>query len=259
MSSPALPRSPAATSPMRQQLDELDALLQRMLTLPVNQLPEPEGSSGGESQPPPSVVRPRTKLPSPVEPASNAGKPGAEEPAPAPEELDMKPAASVRHEPPTRMRGPIVVYQPINNPAALSVAEMPAIDEEKVPVRAASIAATVVVSRADPAAGWGAAAEEPPPLPALEPAKPVEHFLPEPHSPFLERHRARLREKHRAAPWLGPLGWINVLFDRCIVALGRPGLWLVRSEGRNVLGWIGLGLLLAAGVILVGDWFGWTW
>src|SRR5262245_15842262 len=44
--SPSSP--PAAGNPMRQQLDELDALLQRMLTLPVNQLddapadPEPQ-------------------------------------------------------------------------------------------------------------------------------------------------------------------------------------------------------------------------
>jgi hypothetical protein len=38
MSTPAPPRTPAAVHLSRQQLDELDALLQRMLALPVNRL-----------------------------------------------------------------------------------------------------------------------------------------------------------------------------------------------------------------------------
>jgi hypothetical protein len=151
------------------------------------------------------------------------------------------------------------MYQPISSPTAIRVADPPAVEEAKED-EASVLAPTVTAPKADTIPGWGpAVADKPPSLPVAEPTEVTKPILSEPPSPFLERHRVRLREQHRAAPWLGPLGWINNLFDRTAVALGRPGLWLVRAEGRNILGWIGVGMLLAAGVILAGDWFGWTW
>jgi hypothetical protein len=111
-----------------------------------------------------------------------------------------------------------------------------------------------------PLKGWGPSYEEEmAPVVKREVAKPVEPVILEKPSPFLERHAARLQEQRRTAPWLAPLGWINSLFDRCVLALGRPGILLVRAESRDLLGWIGIGLLVAALAILVGDWFGWTW
>jgi hypothetical protein len=67
MSTPAPP--PAPTDPLREQLDELDALLQRMLELPVNpadgELPPP---AARDPLPPPSPLSdPRPPLYAPVE------------------------------------------------------------------------------------------------------------------------------------------------------------------------------------------------
>src|SRR5262249_7424275 len=59
MSSSAPPQ-PRPSSPMRQQLDELDALLQRMLTLPVNQVAEPEASVHREAPPTQSTAKARS-------------------------------------------------------------------------------------------------------------------------------------------------------------------------------------------------------
>jgi hypothetical protein len=53
-----------------------------------------------------------------------------------------------------------------------------------------------------------------------------------------------------AAPspgWRRPLLWCNRLFDWCTGWLGPPGRWLRGTEGRSLLGWVGLGLL--AGVL----------
>lgn len=62
-------RTSGSLNPTRQQLDELDALLQRMLELPVNPLEE-SGQSEAESEevadeppPPPPVVRPQATKP----------------------------------------------------------------------------------------------------------------------------------------------------------------------------------------------------
>src|SRR5579883_1698020 len=55
MSTSLSPRS-APVHPTRQQLDELDALLQRMLDLPVNQVDEP--AEPEESRPPARAARP---------------------------------------------------------------------------------------------------------------------------------------------------------------------------------------------------------
>jgi hypothetical protein len=110
-----------------------------------------------------------------------------------------------------------------------------------------------------PMQGWGPArVDAPMPQTPVTP-KETASIVPVKPSAFLERHRARLEEQHRGKPWLGAMGWLNATFDRCSVALGRPGLWLVRSEVRTGMGWIGIGMLLAAAAILAGDWFGWTW
>lgn len=66
-------RSPGSLNPTRQQLDELDALLQRMLDLPVNQLDdggEAEDAAGEQVAvlPPVQTAPPRTPAPRPPEP-----------------------------------------------------------------------------------------------------------------------------------------------------------------------------------------------
>jgi hypothetical protein len=77
-------RTPGSLNPTRQQLDELDALLKRMLELPVNPLDEgneAEAEDAAEEPPPPPVERPaetesvsymviETASPRPLPPAS---------------------------------------------------------------------------------------------------------------------------------------------------------------------------------------------
>jgi hypothetical protein len=232
---------------MRQQLDELDAILQRMLTLPVN------GQAGEEERPktdPPITPPPARRRP--------VAAPVLEKP-PLPETAPSPP----RVERPAKPPGPITIFQPVSSPSALSVPELPPLEIATPPIVAPSQSAP----SSQPLPGWGPAHLEAPtstlarvdPPAAPELPKELDPIIPTKPSEFFERHRARIKEQRRAAPWLGPLGWLNAAFDCCSVALGRPGLWLVRSDVRNVMGWVGVGLLLAAAVILVGDWFGWTW
>jgi hypothetical protein len=152
-----------------------------------------------------------------------------------------------------------MVFQPISRPAALMVAEPPVLTDEKAAEQAAEAIPELTPPPSEPANGWGPAIKSETPPPASLPAMDMGTSLPEPRSPFLERHQARIRQRRRSAPWLGPLGWINHLFDRGAVAVGTPGLWLVRAEGRTVLGLLGLAMLAAAAAVLLGDWLGWTW
>jgi hypothetical protein len=245
---------------MRQQLDELDALLQRMLTLPVNQMSEPERNPLPEAQLPIPVPRPRPKLPVPLEQPLAQPKARNEEFASAPLQAKEEPATVSRTEPPSMLRGPISDFSAVSSVPELAIAEASPRKEKEPSTPTQTAAPARVVLETNPLPGWGPSFEDKhPPFAEREWAKPAEPSLLEKPSPFLERHAARLQERQRAAPWLAPLGWINAAFDRCALALGRPGLMLVRSEGRDLLGWIGVGLCVAAAVILVGDWFGWTW
>jgi hypothetical protein len=237
---------------MRQQLDELDSLLQRMLSLPVNQLDE-----AGE------VVLP---APQPAAAASYAIRqtpPAAERTSEptyflSPETREQKaisqaekPAApNVRMEPPARLRGPLVVYQPMSAPDMLVAA--PPVEAQPHP-EPASVRSTPVDTK-----DWGPAVEVEPPVP--EPP-PIESLPPLPvaRSPFLERHQARFQKRRETIKPLRPVGWFSGLLDRVAVTLGGPFLWLIQPETRSLLGWIGIALLVAALAILAGDWCGWCW
>ncbi len=67
MSTTVSTRSPGTLSPTRQQLDELDALLKRMLDLPVNQLEDGDVTEEAEEPPaPPPVQRTPRRVPEEV-------------------------------------------------------------------------------------------------------------------------------------------------------------------------------------------------
>jgi hypothetical protein len=246
MSSSTLPQSPAASNAMREQLDELDAILQRMLTLPVNGLSDADERPNSDPPITPPPVRRRPLAPPILE------KPPLPETASSPPRVESQ--AKPRVEPPAKPHAPIVIFQPVSSPSTLSVPEPPPIAIATPPIVAPQLPTVPV----QPASGSGPARTEAPQT-APESPKEVEPIVPPKASEFLERHRARLVEQRRIVPWLGPLGWLNAAFDRCSVALGRPGLWLVRSDVRTLMGWLGFGMLLAAAAILIGDWFGWTW
>lgn len=259
MSSSAPTQSPAPSSPMRQQLDELDALLQRLLTLPVNHQAEREADVPNEAPLAPSPVRLRPRLAALAEKPSSTPKAVVAENSPLPLR-DAGASPVPRSDPPAGSRGPLSVIPATNSVSAPVLVEPPPLREENSVISIPNIVLPEVARKPESEKTpneKGADQRRLLPLPDVAPA--IEPLLPKKTSAFLQRHEARIRHERRAAPWRMPLGWINRLFDRCAVALGRPGLWLVRSEGRDVLGWIGIGLLLAAAVILAGDWFGWTW
>jgi hypothetical protein len=59
--------------------------------------------------------------------------------------------------------------------------------------------------------------------------------------------------------WLWPMVGLNFLLALPFHLLGPLGGWLTAPAGRNVLGFLGLLALAAAGALLALDGFGWTW
>jgi hypothetical protein len=260
MSSPALPRSPSPANPMRQQLDELDDLLQRMLSLPVNQVDDAVEVTLPQSSTPAAAERRKTQPAlsqlAPVEEKEKKHLPAAN--------IERQQSPVIRSEPATKLRGPSLFFQPIHAPDILTAAAPPPAEEtapfeKSMPDVNLPAPPGTGVPEPTTVRGWGPAQSTLPIQAPEEPAVDNVPSLPEPRSPFLERHQARLRKRRQAAPALRPVVWINHAFDRCAVAFGRPGLWLIKPETRAVFGWLGLGLLIAAAVILVGDWLGWSW
>jgi hypothetical protein len=270
MSSPALPHSPMSANPMRQQLDELDDLLQRMLALPVNQL---------EDTPPP--VPERARAPARAQKGPGIGHGQAES---AGDNDNRVPSAVGRAEgsrngpAPLRSRsdklsssspqGTLVVLQSLAKPDELTVAN-PGHDRTDTlansPSSAQATASPALLEPAaslehQPAGGWGPYVE----VPREGESEPASHedtnLLPEMPPPLLERHQARVnRRRNEEAAWLRLVRGANRAFDWFAIRCGAPGLWLISPRGRSTIGWIGLGMLAAALTVLVLDWIGWTW
>jgi hypothetical protein len=59
-------------------------------------------------------------------------------------------------------------------------------------------------------------------------------------------------------PALWPLIGLNAATDALSYLLGPVGAW-TRGSGRNVLGWLGVAMILAAGVWAAGEWYGYDW
>ena len=56
-----------------------------------------------------------------------------------------------------------------------------------------------------------------------------------------------------------PIIWCNRLFDRGTMLLGEPGSWLRTPLGRTAVGTLGLIMLGAARCWMAREWFGWRW
>jgi hypothetical protein len=278
------PRSSGPVHPTRQQLDELDALLQRMLDLPVNHLED--------AQPPPA------EEPAAPEPASK----GAEEPVEKPAEPDAKPPLLAVFPASLVDRGPPVAYTVVEttDPRPESAREPAAAPEAKgegpgdwIPLKS---------SWRPSAQTWGPLAEkwqqaqgalEPAPAPPEE-AKTIEPVAPEPApavsappstEPVAERPAPAPEVPPPAAPTPAPAadhppvpkkpaappaprpeprppkkGWghrslvgFNKVFYACLWLLGPAGSWLAAPAGRTLLGVVGLMCLGAAAVLFFLD------
>src|SRR5436309_15988781 len=121
---------PMATAPSpndltRQQLDELDALLQRMLSLPLNppEVPNPGAYTPGSPNPGPSIPIPAPPLPDiPVPPAVKNWR--VDPPAPAPAPVPHLLAAPVPEPPPPNpaVHAPV---SPVPTPGGLTFPSSP--------------------------------------------------------------------------------------------------------------------------------------
>lgn len=226
----------APANPTRQQLEELDALLQRMLSLPSNQgdadlAPPPPPIAPAAMQPPP--MPPRQSMP-PAPPRRRAEPPSGENawnvPLPSSggpavangwpvgiESLNVSATSTVIPKPaqaPARLRVTSVTAPPEPNPVRESVAPAQRLRVEPPPM-------TIPI---------------PPPrqLPMQPPLAPLPFYL-----------------------W--PLGLIDRTIGEAFAAFGPPGRWLGQGGGKLFFGWCGLLMLGAAVIWGVMDYLGWSW
>jgi hypothetical protein len=213
--------------PTRQQLDEIDALLRRMLTLPPL-----AGEAGADSTIPP--------------PASVAAPVAVSYPAPTIREIPptRPPAAGdpvVQEwragwpQPPVPQAGSVAAW---GSPVPLATpAEVP-YHPEPSPVPFYHPSAYFVPpppTTSQPATNTGAGSPRASPVAALAAAGPPP-----------------------VSPALWPLIALNVTFNVLTYLLGPLGTWL-RGSGRTAMGRLGIGMILAAGVWAAGEWYGYDW
>jgi hypothetical protein len=220
--------SAPANQSMRQQLDELDALLQRMLNLPANQVDEPAD---------PTAPRPRfnTADPSPTPPPP-AGR------RPAMRLLEGSAPVAAPSAPPPASWDP---HWNINlNPQQGSsvFGRTPAVARSAAPEPAVPVwrAETVAFPQSE-------AAPAPQPVAAAPPA-------PMPAPPVFQ---SRPVAAEPTSLVLLPAIMVNRVFDAVIVHLGPPGEWLCTRAGRTILGLAGLAMIAGSAAWAAAGWFGW--
>ena len=206
----------------RQQLDELDALLQRMLTVPLptpEPVPAPVAPSAWRMDPPAPLRRPFVTEEVP-----------AREPEPV---LAAAPAVFVPVTPaaaPEPFRPFPTVSLAASFPAPTVEVEPPAFPPEPVTLRGVDAPALPANFRAEPA-------PEPAPEPEPEPVPLVEADL----SPVAEEPRPRV------PLLLWPLFAANWVIETLLGLFGPLGAVLTNPVSKHVLGVLGVVLLAAAG------------
>jgi hypothetical protein len=214
-----MPRSaPPASNSTRQQLDELDALLQRMLDLPVNKL------DAGAAEPPAVAYATTEIAAAPVVAAPPPAAPESEKPTKA-EEESWVPLSSTWQ--PSELTWKPLAHswnQSAASPVPEQMETLPA-EADLMPEPAAPLTAPELPGDLQPDA-----------LPDL-----------------LEAPADR-----PVARWAMLLVAFNRIFDLCLAPLGPTGQLFRGRPGRIGLAILGLGCLVAAAVVLLIDWAGWT-
>jgi hypothetical protein len=227
----------------RQMLDELDALMERMLALPIDDAEEPAPAPPAPATPPPHsrpLSASLTLLQVPVdEPAPSFNEP---EPNSANAGLDQAHAGTNPSHLPT-----------LGTPGTFAAAESAAWPE--IPQFASLRLAP------SPASEPYSALPELPPAPAIMPEPLSDRVVPPPPVPDLDALFAEVPAPPESlASWfILPVLWGNRVFDQSTMLLGESGHWLRGPAARNTLGTAGLILFGAALLWLARDWLGWTW
>jgi hypothetical protein len=260
MSTPAAPNPPvsppgSASHPTRQLLDELDALMQRMLALPVNQLEEELRTMAEETSTTPTGERPvveneetaRTTAPEGDSPKASPGGPDPDgPPAVGPARADGAAEVAPPH-------APLASFQPL--PAAEQGSPLaPSAETEAPREKADSDWERLLPAGPEVLAALGRPA---PKENADHEVRIADRGAPIGEGLTTAQPSTRLLDPPSSL-WLRPVLWINQVFDWCTPWLGRPGRWLRGPVGRALLGWVGLGLLAGAAAWLLAYRFGWT-
>jgi hypothetical protein len=235
MSASASPRSAALPPPTRQQLDELDALLQRMLAIPVRPVEEPAPAPNEATAAPKSYS---TSEPEPVLEQRTESMPSCPAPGSEGEDADSEGWVPFR----SSWQPSALTWQPLKeswNEVQAALRQRGGDDAQP-----ATPASNDAAGAAPPAQAESTSKESvfPTSNTAAGPTTAEEKLEPEPVS------------------WASlPLVAFNGLFDLLLLPLGPVGKWLRGRGGRILLGTLGVLALLAAGALAVADWIGWTW
>lgn len=238
--------APSPNDLTRQQLDELDALLQRMLSLPLTpaDTPSPAASSAFPSNavlaapplpeipaPPPPVKNWRVDPPAPVQPTVPylaAATVTAPPPAPEPHRVPEPPPAPVAPPVPPPLRAP--------------VSWVPEPEPEPLPP-----------PTPQPAADAARPAPKPAPVPVAA-ARPLPVLQPKYVAPL--RRPAVTASADEVPALLRPVAALNGAIELLLGLFGPPGRLLRSGLVKNLLGLSGIGLLIytAAHVAQIGGW-----
>jgi hypothetical protein len=225
MATPTLSEPGLATDPTQQQLDELEALIERMLELPFAQLESSPGNpSPAEAGLGPLMIEQLGHRPtlSSVTGSFDEGTSAARVPLstadPTPEERINPQAPITRADTPDDDTGFELSIELDPQAGAEVAGSIPA--EDHLP------------QRADDQDGQDRLQPDVE-LPATEQTEPRPYFA------------------------LLPLIWLNTAFDLAAAPFGPMGRWLRGTGGRAFLGWTGIVLLAIAGVLVGMQWVPW--
>jgi hypothetical protein len=220
-------RSSLSGHPTRQQLDELEALMQRMLALPVNHLEEEELKTAQDSS----------------SPATPSVSPRVEEAGPA-------------RQGPARQAGPTTTMPARESQGARLEFVAPSPEQKNGPSEAISLRPSLsppafpVEKKPEESTAGPLSAPAPQPLRSTAERKPQVA----PETPRRLAQSSGETEKPVVGWWLLPLFWCNRAFDLATLLLGPLGRWLRGPGGRALLGWSGVVLLIltAAWLVILG-------
>jgi hypothetical protein len=291
--STSVSRRPSAVHPTRQQLDDLDALLKRMLDLPVNRLEDEGDDDDGAAPPAEEEAKPAPEpmrgphRPAFVRPAqTEAAPPSVNYNTPDVNEADLKPRVIiVASNAPENEADSAAEAAAQAAPATAEAGPTGGHAEDWVPLtsswrpssrtwkplteawqQAQGIDKETRRQGDKETSGEGGQVSDFGSVVGLEKSS----VLPVSLSPCLpvSLSSANSRPTQRATPPPSPPEWtplslwpvvaFNCVFDACLIPWGPAGRWLKGPTGRALLGILGLLCLTAAAALAAADWIGWT-
>src|SRR5262245_36911308 len=223
MATPGMLPPSAVPNHLRQQLEELDTLIQRMLGLPVHHIKEEDAPSAAGAD-----------RPLPVAGEGPAATSLANHDSCHRTNVEDLPRSfpGVPNGAPEALPAPVASASPLegNRPVGVDLPSSPSEHHsEPEPVAGAKIPPGHDAVRESPPAPSNTGSDDS--VPAQGPTAPVPR-------PYRRRLGPRFAPYHRprVSRWLFPLVWANRLFDWGTVLLGPPGRWLRGPSGRSFLG-----------------------